>query len=74
MKMRQIFKVTYPTGKIYIGKDLNGRVDYFGEPDTKALAKDFERLSKSQRRIYSLQKEILWESHAGDFFQRQNII
>ena len=28
--MKIIYKVTYPNGKIYIGKDLTDSINYFG--------------------------------------------
>ena len=61
-KMRQVYKVTYPTGKIYIGKDLYGSYRYFGSPDPEIVNKDFETLPEAERRKYSVTKEILWES------------
>jgi hypothetical protein len=27
--MKVIYKITYPNGKIYIGKDLTGSLNYF---------------------------------------------
>ena len=60
--MRQVYKVTYPTGKIYIGKDRYGSYRYFGSPDPEIVNKDFERLTDSERKKYSVTKEILWES------------
>lgn len=63
-KMRQVYKVTYPTGKIYIGKDLYGSYRYFGSPDPEIVNKDFETLSEAVRGKYSVTKEILWESES----------
>lgn len=28
--MKLIYKITYPNGKIYIGKDLTYNINYFG--------------------------------------------
>jgi len=28
--MEVIYKVTYPNGKLYIGKDIAGDINYFG--------------------------------------------
>jgi hypothetical protein len=28
--MKWIYKITYPNGKIYVGKDLTGSTNYFG--------------------------------------------
>lgn len=57
--MKVIYKVTYPNGKIYIGKDLTDTIDYFGSADSKLIEKDFTR---EQRQRFTVTKEILWES------------
>jgi len=31
--VKQVYKITYPTGKIYIGKDSVGSARYMGSPD-----------------------------------------
>jgi hypothetical protein len=41
--MKVIYKITYPNGKIYIGKDLTGTLLYFGSVDKELVAKDFTR-------------------------------
>ena len=60
--MKQVYKITYPTGKIYIGKDGVGSARYMGSPCMELVNSDFEKLPAEQRRNYSLHKEILWES------------
>ena len=57
--MKIIYKITYPNGKIYIGKDLTDTIDYFGSPNRKLVEKDFTR---EQRRDFTIRKEILFES------------
>jgi hypothetical protein len=54
-----IYKITYPNGKIYVGKDLTGTLTYFGSADSALIAEDF---SPEQRRDFTVRKEILWES------------
>lgn len=54
-----IYKITYPNGKIYIGKDLTDSINYFGSASSELIAKDFTR---EERRDFSIRKEILWES------------
>ena len=54
-----IYKITYPNGKIYIGKDLTDTLNYFGSADSKIIEKDF---SHDQRKDFSIRKEILFES------------
>lgn len=60
--MKQIYKISYPTGKIYIGKDSVGSYRYFGSPDMDIVNADFEKLPEQVRRDYTIRKEILWES------------
>lgn len=57
--MKVIYKITYPNGKIYIGKDLTDSINYFGSAESKLIEKDF---TKEQRRNFTVRKEILWES------------
>jgi hypothetical protein len=60
--MKQVYKITYPTGKIYIGKDSIGSARYMGSPDMNIVNADFEALPDHIRRDYTLRKEILWQS------------
>ncbi|HSC48607.1 MAG TPA: GIY-YIG nuclease family protein [Gammaproteobacteria bacterium] len=60
--MKIIYKITYPNGKIYIGKDLTDNITYFGSVNPDLVAKDF---SREERRSFSVRKEILWESEAA---------
>ncbi len=60
--MKVIYKLTYPTGKIYIGKDSFGSFRYFGSPDINIINEDFANLPEEVRKDYSVRKEILWES------------
>ena len=60
--MKVVYKITYPNGKIYIGKDLTDTINYFGSADSKLIEKDFTR---EQRRDFSIRKEILWESETA---------
>jgi hypothetical protein len=60
--MKVIYKITYPNGKIYVGKDLTDSINYFGSADSGLIEKDF---SREQRRDFTIRKEILWESDAA---------
>ncbi|WP_041280435.1 GIY-YIG nuclease family protein [Desulfosudis oleivorans] len=60
--MKQIYMITYPTGKIYIGKDTIGSHRYFGSPDMAIINEDFQNLPESVRKDYTVRKQILWES------------
>jgi len=57
--IKVIYKVTYPNGKIYIGKDLTDSITYFGSVNCYLVAKDFTR---EERRDFTVRKEILMES------------
>ena len=63
--MKQVYKLTYPTGKIYIGKDSIGSARYMGSPNLALVNADFASLPDDQRRDYSIRKEILWESETA---------
>lgn len=60
--MKIIYKITYPNGKIYIGKDLTDSINYFGSASSRLIAKDFTR---EQRMDFIIRKEILWESETA---------
>lgn len=60
--MKQVYKITYPTGKIYIGKDSVGSYRYYGSPNMEVVNADFENLPDDIRKDYTIRKEILWES------------
>jgi hypothetical protein len=60
--MKVIYKITYPNGKIYVGKDLTDSVNYFGSASDPLIAGDFTR---EQRRDFTIRREILWESEVA---------
>jgi hypothetical protein len=60
--VKQIYKITYPTGMIYVGKDNIGSCRYFGSPDMDLVNADFAKLPDHVRKDYSVRKQILWES------------
>ena len=59
IKYKVIYKITYPNGKIYIGKDLTDDINYFGSASDELIEKDFTR---EQRRDFTIRKQIIWES------------
>ncbi|TDW58449.1 hypothetical protein PU634_00125 [Oceanimonas pelagia] len=59
MSLKVIYKITYPNGKIYIGKDLTDSINYFGSASDELIAKDFTR---EQRQSMTIRKDILLES------------
>lgn len=60
--IKVIYKLTYPNGKIYIGKDLTGTLTYFGSANGRLVEKDF---TIEQRRDFTVRKQIIWESEAA---------
>ena len=65
-----VYKLTFPNGKIYIGKDI-GRgghsLRYFGSWDNVTVEADF---SIDELRDFTLRKEILFESPDADEVSR----
>lgn len=53
--MEVIYKITYPNGKVYIGKDLIDSINYFGSADRRLIDRDFTR---EQRRDLTIRKEV----------------
>jgi hypothetical protein len=51
--MKIIYKITYPNGKIYIGKDLTDSINYFGSANSKLIEKDF---IGEERRDFAIRK------------------
>ena len=60
--MKVVYKITYPNGKIYVGQDLTGSINYFGSANSKLVAADFP---PEARRDFTARKEILWESETA---------
>ena len=60
--MKVIYKITYPNGKIYIGKDLTRTLTYFGSANKRLIEADF---SPEASRDFTIRKEILWESETA---------
>jgi hypothetical protein len=58
---KQVYKITYPNGKIYVGMDLLGNCTHFGSPSRKARQLINGDLA-DQRLDFTVRKEILWES------------
>jgi hypothetical protein len=56
---KQVYKITYPNGKVYVGMDLTGSISYFGSPSAKErIAADLAE----HRLDLTVRKQILWES------------
>ena len=67
MKFRYVvYKLTFPNGKIYIGKDIGGSghsMRYFGSWDNATVQNDF---TKEELSNFFLRKEIIFESDSKD--------
>jgi hypothetical protein len=57
-----IYKITYPNGKIYVGKDLTNSINYFGSADSKLIAEDF---TWEERLDFTVRREIIWHSETA---------
>ena len=69
-RLKVIYEITYPNGKIYIGKDLTDTITYFGSVNSDLVAKDFTR---EQRKDFTIKKEILLESeYAAEINKRES--
>jgi hypothetical protein len=63
-RRKQVYKITYPNGKIYVGMDLTGTLLYMGSPSAhEQIAADLEL--EPHRFELTLRKEILWESETA---------
>lgn len=59
-KMKVVYKITWPNGKIYVGSDQTDSITYFGSPDERLIEVDFP--TREARRDMTVRREILWES------------
>lgn len=59
MSNKVIYKITYPNGKIYIGKDLTNTLTYFGCVNSDIVSDDF---TEEEKRDFTIRKEIIFES------------
>lgn len=63
-----IYKITYPNGKIYIGKDLTNSINYWGSANSELIAKDF---SPEERMDMTIRREIILISDSTDEINRK---
>ena len=57
-----MYKITYPNGKIYVGKDMTDSINYFGSADSTVIEKDF---TVEDRLDFTVRKQILWQSDSA---------
>ena len=62
-KRKIIYKITYPNGKIYIGKDLTATLTYFGSVNSAIVETDF---TLDEQKDFTVRKQILMESDDAD--------
>lgn len=67
--MKVIYKITYPNGKIYIGKDLTDTITYFGSVNGELVVKDFTR---EERRDFTVKKKFSWSLRIERKLTRMN--
>jgi hypothetical protein len=63
-RKKQVYKVIYPNGKIYVGLDLTGTLTYFGSPSPAAKERITGDLAE-HRLDLTVRKQILWESETA---------
>ena len=60
--MKEVYRITYPNGKIYVGQDVTGSANYFGSASSDLIAADFPR---ETRQSFTITKDILWASETA---------
>ena len=58
-----VYKIIYPNGKIYVGRDITNTITYVGSANPSLIAADFD---EEARRDFTIRKIILWESDEAD--------
>ncbi|NNE95283.1 MAG: GIY-YIG nuclease family protein [Acidimicrobiales bacterium] len=62
MPRKIVYKITYPNGKVYVGKDLTDSINYFGSASSELIAQDF---TTEERDDFTIRREVLWSSHTA---------
>jgi len=62
-----IYRITYPNGKIYIGKDLTDSINYWGSANSDLIACDF---SFEERQDMTIRREVLYRSDSSEEINR----
>lgn len=58
--MKVIYMITYPNGKIYIGKDLTNSINYWGSASSDLIARNF---TPEERMDMIIRREIIFMSN-----------
>ena len=62
----EVYKITYPNGKIYIGQDRTDDINYFGSAKSHLIASDF---TPKQRGDMTIRKEIIFKDDSFNITQ-----
>lgn len=68
-----VYKITFPNGKIYVGKDIGGKghsLRYFGSWSSEAVMND---LTDEQIKNLTLTKNILFESESKEEVSQKEV-
>jgi len=66
-----IYKITYPNGKIYIGKDLTNSINYWGSASSDLIAIDF---TPEERMDMTIRREIIFISNDATEINRMESV
>ena len=70
MSKKVVYKITYPNGKIYVGKDLTNSINYWGSANSAVIEKDF---SEEERKDMSIRREIVFESEDASVINKKEV-
>jgi hypothetical protein len=59
IRLRIVYVITYPNGKLYVGKDMTNDINYFGSANGALIAHDF---TDEERQDFCIRRTILWSS------------
>lgn len=66
-----IYKITYPNGKIYIGKDLTNSINYWGSASSELIARDF---TPEERMDMTIRREVIFMSDEASEINRMESV
>lgn len=69
--MKIIYKITYPNGKIYIGKDLTNSINYWGSASSELIARDF---TPEERMDMTIRREVIFMSDEASEINRMESV
>jgi hypothetical protein len=58
-EIKLVYLITYPNGKIYVGSDLTGSVNYFGSAFSPYIEQDF---TLEELFDFTISRRVLWYS------------